>query len=103
MKRITLLLALVVLAFTARAADDAAAVYKTKCAMCHGATGAGDTPMGKKLALKDLGSAEVQKKSDADLTKVITDGSGKMPAFATKLTAAQIKELVKLVRDFAKP
>ena len=103
MKRIAVLLALVVLASTARAADDAAAVYKAKCAMCHGATGAGDTPMGKKLALKDLGSADVQKKSDADLTKVITDGSGKMPAFATKLTAAQIKELVKLVRDFAKP
>lgn len=103
MKRIAVLFTVVALAFAAAAADDTAATYKAKCAMCHGATGAGDTTMGKKLALKPLGSAEVQKKSDADLTKVISEGSGKMPAFAAKLTGPQIKELVKFIRGFAKP
>ena len=41
-------------------ADDAAATFKAKCAMCHGATGAADTGMGKSMGIKDLGSAEVQ-------------------------------------------
>ena len=40
------------------AADSGADVFKTKCASCHGATGAGDTAMGKSMKLKDLGSAE---------------------------------------------
>jgi cytochrome c6 len=103
MKRIVVLLALAAFAFTVHAADDAAALFKSKCAMCHGATGGGDTPMGKKLALKPLASEEVQKKSDADLTKLIAEGKGKMPAFAAKLTAAQIKDVVTLIRGFAKP
>lgn len=82
--------------------EDAAAVYKAKCAMCHGATGAGDTPMGKKLALKALGSPEVQKNSDDKLHEVIAKGSGKMPGFGGKLSEEQIKQLVGVVRAFAK-
>lgn len=101
MKRIlafTALLALPLPAFS----DDAAAVYKAKCAMCHGATGAGDTPMGKKLAVKPLGSPEVQKNSDDKLHQIIAKGSGKMPAFGAKLSDEQVKQLVALVRAFAK-
>jgi len=41
-------------------ADGGADTYKAKCAACHGATGAGDTAMGKNLKLRDLGSADVQ-------------------------------------------
>ena len=101
MKRIlafTALLALPLPAFS----DDAAAVYKAKCAMCHGTTGAGDTPMGKKLALKPLGSPEVQKNSDAKLYEVIAKGRGKMPGFSGKLSDEQMKQLVSMVRGFAK-
>jgi len=101
MKRILALLALITLPLTVLA-DDAAALYKSKCAMCHGATGTGDTPMGKKLAIKSLASADVQKHTDAQLTQTITKGNGKMPAFAGKLTDAQIKQLVALVRGFGK-
>lgn len=101
MKRIAVLLVFVALTFAVQA-DDAAALYTAKCAMCHGATGAGDTPMGKKLALKALGSTEVQKKADADFIKVIAKGSGKMPAFESKITDAQIKDLVAVIRGFAK-
>ena len=49
---------------TPAAADDAAATYKAKCAMCHGADGKGDTPVGKKMGIRDLTSADVQKMSD---------------------------------------
>jgi mono/diheme cytochrome c family protein len=95
-----LLLALVV-PFSALAADAAAAMYKTRCGPCHGADGSGNTPMGKKLAAKALGSPEVQKQTDEQLQKVIASGKGKMPAF-DKLSAAQIGDLVKVVRGFAR-
>ena len=83
------------------AADDAKATFGSKCTPCHGADGSGNTPMGKKVGAKALGSADVQKRTDADLTKVITAGSGKMPSFKA-LTPEQIAGLVKYIRGFAK-
>jgi len=84
------------------AADSGADLYKTKCAMCHGPDGKGETAMGKRLGTKDLGSADVQKQSDGDLTTVITKGKGKMPAYEGKLTGDQIQELVKFIRTLKK-
>ena len=81
---------------------DAAAVFKSRCAPCHGADGSGNTPMGKKIGAKPLGSPEVQKLTDADLLKIIKAGKGKMPEFGTKLSATETADLVKLVRGFAK-
>jgi len=101
MKKILALAALTTFALTA-AADDTGALYKSKCAMCHGATGAGDTPMGKKLALKPFASPEVQKNSDAKLLEAIAKGRGKMPSFGAKLSDEQMKLLVAMVRGFAK-
>lgn len=80
---------------------DGAALYKTKCAPCHGADGSGNTPVGKSLHVKSLADADVQKMSDADLTKVIHDGKGKMPAFAGKLSDGELKEVVQFIRGFA--
>ena len=82
--------------------DFGQAEFLSKCAACHGATGAGDTTMGKNLKLKDLGSADVQKQSDADLTTTISAGKGKMPAYKGKLTDAQISDLVKYIRTLKK-
>ncbi len=84
------------------AADSGADLFKAKCASCHGPDGKGETTMGKNLKLKDLGSAEVQSKSDADLTTVISDGKKPMPAYKGKLTDDQIKDLVKYVRTLKK-
>src|SRR5947208_7911445 len=75
---------------------DGAATYKTKCAPCHGADGSGQTPVGKNLKVRDLRSPEVQKLSDAEITKVLTDGKGKMPA--SKLPAADIKAVISFIR-----
>jgi cytochrome c6 len=83
-------------------ADDSAALFKSKCAACHGADGKGDTAMGKTFKLRDLASADVQKQSDADLTGIITNGKDKMPAYKGKLTDDQIKGLVAYVRGLAK-
>jgi len=83
-------------------ADAGGDTFKAKCAACHGATGAGDTTMGKNLKLHDLGSADVQKQSDVDLTTTITKGKGKMPAYDGKLTKDQIGALVKYIRTLKK-
>jgi cytochrome c6 len=82
-------------------ADDAAALYKSKCAMCHGADGKGETPAGKSLKLKDLASDDVQKATDAEIAEVITNGKGKMKA-VKGVTADQVKDLVAYVRAFNK-
>jgi mono/diheme cytochrome c family protein len=83
-------------------AEDGPALYKAKCAGCHGATGAGDTSVGKSLKVTPLGGADVQKLADADLQKVITAGKGKMPAIGKAFTAEQIKALIAVIRSFAK-
>jgi len=75
---------------------DGAAIYKTNCAPCHGPDGSGQTPVGKSLKVRDLRSAEVQKLSDAEITNVVNNGKGKMPA--SKLAAADIKAVIGFLR-----
>jgi mono/diheme cytochrome c family protein len=58
--------------------------------------------MAKSMGMKDLKSEDVQKQSDADLKAVVEKGKGKMPAFAGKLTPAQIDDVVKYVRSLKK-
>ena len=89
-------------AFAGGGGSDGAAIYKAKCAMCHGADGAGQTAMGKNMKLRDLRSAEVQKQTDAELVKWIADGKGKMPAYKGKLTPADIDALVAFIRTLKK-
>jgi mono/diheme cytochrome c family protein len=96
-----LILSLVLLLAASLFAADGAALYKTNCTTCHGATGAGDTPAGKMMKAKPLGGADVQKLTDAQLTTIITNGKEKMPAFGKKLSADDIKALVAFVRTFA--
>ncbi len=79
---------------------DAAAVYKSKCAMCHGSDGKGQTTIGKSQKLRDLGSPEVQKQTDQEIGDIILNGKGKMLAFKSKLTNEQIKGLVAFIRTF---
>jgi mono/diheme cytochrome c family protein len=83
-------------------AADGAAVYKAKCATCHSADGSGSSPMGKKMGLRDLGSADVQKQTDAQLTAITTDGKGKMPAYGKKMSADEIKAVVAHIRTLKK-
>ena len=81
------------------AQDDPAAMYKSKCQVCHGADGKGDTPAGKKVGAKDFHSPEVAKMSDTELFEITKKGKDKMPAYDKKLTDDQIKALIKYVRS----
>lgn len=60
-------------------ADAGKAVYDKKCAACHGKTGEGNPALVKtlKVEFRHLGSAEVQKLTDAELKKIITEGTEK--------------------------
>jgi cytochrome c6 len=84
------------------AQNDASALFKSKCSLCHGDDGSGATPTGRALKAKDLRSDEVQKNSDSELTEVITKGRNKMPAFGQKLKPDQIQQLVAYIRHIAK-
>ena len=101
-KLVVLLLAVTLVPATLGFAQDAAALFKSKCAACHGPDGKGATAMGKKLGVKDFHSAEVAKMSDADLFDITKKGKNKMPAYDKKLTDDQIKELITYVRTLGK-
>ena len=92
---LALVLAVPTIAFAQGSGAD---IFKAKCAMCHGADGSASTGMGKSMGLKPLSSPEVQKMSDADLTALVTDGKGKMPAYKGKLSDADISAVVKYVK-----
>jgi cytochrome c6 len=53
-----------------RAQGDGRSLFKEKCATCHGADGKGDTSRGKAMKLRDLGSDDVEKQTDAQLTEI---------------------------------
>ena len=104
MRRVTIAVILMVslLFLTASArADDAAALYKSKCMGCHAADGSG-SPIGKKMGARDFRDLEVAKQTEQQITDVISKGKNKMSAYAGKLTADQIKELVSFIRDLQK-
>jgi mono/diheme cytochrome c family protein len=85
-----------------RAQNDAEKTYKTNCVLCHAPDGSGSSPSGQALKAQDLRSDAVQKKSDAELTASITQGKGKMPAFAKKLKPNDIVQLVAYIRALPK-
>lgn len=87
---------------TLRADTPGEALYKAKCASCHGADAKGETPVGKMYKLRDFGSADVQKQSDAELTSIIEKGKNKMPGYGRSLKEEQIKDLVAYLRAFSK-
>jgi mono/diheme cytochrome c family protein len=99
-----LLLVFMVLAFsTPTKAQNAAAVYKSKCSVCHADDGSGSGPTGKQLGAKDLRTDDVQKQTDDQLNASITNGMGtKMPAYKGKITDVQIKQLVAYIRAMKK-
>ena len=84
------------------AADDGAGLYKAKCAMCHGADGAGKPA----AQIPSLLADDAKKASDATLTDDIANGGAEKKAahaFQSKgLTPDQIKMIVSYIRDMQK-
>lgn len=82
---------------------NGAAIFKAKCASCHGADAGGDTAMGKKHNIADLRSSVVQDLTDAELATIIADGKPNGPsasAHKTKApTADQMKDVIAYLRS----
>ena len=83
------------------AQGSGADIYKSKCAMCHGADGMASGPAGKAMNVSPI-TAPAYKASEADLIAATKAGKGKMPAFAGKLTDAQIKDVIAYMRTLQK-
>lgn len=100
--RMTVMLVLTGAGVYASAQGPVASVYKTKCALCHGATGAADTPAGKAFNVPSFSSEAVMKESDANLLVVARSGKGKMPAWQGKLSDDQLKDLISFIHTMQK-
>jgi mono/diheme cytochrome c family protein len=96
------LLAGFIVATAARADADKATerTWRSKCAMCHGATGKGNPEM----KTQDLTAPDFQKgTTDAQIKDAIENGvkknGGEMEPFKDSLSAAQVDSLVAYVRS----
>ena len=79
--------------------NDVASLFKSKCAICHGEDGSGNTKMGTQMKAADLRADVVQKLTDQELIGIVTNGkNGKMPAWGEMLKPEQIKDLVGHIR-----
>ncbi len=79
------------------AADDGAAIYKTKCAACHGADAAGK-PAAK---IPSLVSEDLKKTSDEAIGKFIAE-TAKHPAGIKGLPGDDVKAVVSYIRSLQK-
>jgi mono/diheme cytochrome c family protein len=100
--RILALVAVLMMLAPTALAQDAAALYKSKCAMCHAADGSGSVPMGQKTGAHDFRSPEIQKMTDAQLIEITAKGKNKMPGYEKKMSAEEIKGLVAYIRELMK-
>lgn len=86
----------------AQAGNPGAATFNSKCIVCHGTDGSGQTPLGKQLQAANLHSKQVQGRTDAELRKIVHDGQANMPFFADQLSDEEIAQVVQYVRQFGK-
>lgn len=75
---------------TCFAQSSGSAIYKAKCAMCHGATGTPSPGMAKMLGVKPASDPEVKSLTVEQIEAVVKSGKGKMKPVAG-LSDAQIK------------
>jgi mono/diheme cytochrome c family protein len=94
---LTIAVALFILIPSLSWAEDGGALYKAKCAACHGADAAGKPAM-KAPSLID---AATKAKSDADLTKAIAE-TAKHPPAVKGVSADDAKAIVTYLRTLQK-
>ena len=71
-------------------AQDGAATYKAKCAMCHGPTGTPSAGMAKAMGIKPVSDPSIQALTLTQIAATVKNGKGKMHPVAG-LTDPQIQ------------
>src|SRR3954465_11737200 len=107
MKRLVTILLLMFVAlpvtpgFAAGDVAEGRGLFGKKCASCHGASGEGKESVAKtfKVEIRDLASKELQTKGDADLKKIIIEGTGKMKGLKD-VNAKSADDIIAYMRTF---
>ncbi len=71
-------------------AEDGGAIYKSKCAMCHGPTGTPSAGMAKAMGIKPVSDPSIQALTVSQIVSTVKNGKGKMHAVAG-LTDPQVQ------------
>jgi mono/diheme cytochrome c family protein len=86
-------------------AADGKELFAKNCTPCHGPDGKAQTPIARKLGVKDLTQSKL---TEAEIEKQILEGKRdehgkeKMPPFKTKLSTNEVKSLVAEVKALRK-
>ena len=75
----------------------ASPIFQKECAKCHG-----KTAEGRHFGGPSLVSDKTTATPEDDLRKIITNGKGHMPKYASKLTPEEIDTLVKQIKAMSK-
>jgi len=80
------------------------ALFKEKCARCHGEDGRGQTVIGRMVGAPDFTDEGWwdEGTDERRFVRSITEGKGEMPPFGRKLTRPEIKALAAYVKTFRK-
>jgi len=71
-------------------AEDGAAIYKSKCAMCHGPTGTPSAGMAKMMGIKPVSDPSMRTLTVSQIASTVKNGHGKMHPVAG-LTDPQVQ------------
>jgi mono/diheme cytochrome c family protein len=75
------------------------AVYKANCQSCHGSSGTPSPGIAKMMGVKAVTDPDIKKLSAEQEFDSVKNGKGKMKPFSSKLTDAQIKDVVTYFRS----
>lgn len=80
------------------------ALFRERCARCHGEDGRGQTVIGRMVGAPDFTDESWwdAEKDERRFARSITEGKDAMPAFGRKLTRPEIKALAAHIKTFRK-
>jgi cytochrome c553 len=69
-------------------------LYKTKCAVCHGADGA--------AGIYNATNLQTSRVDSMSISQILKTGKGAMPSFENELTEKEIRQIIQFVRSLRK-
>jgi mono/diheme cytochrome c family protein len=76
-------------------------LYASKCAVCHGNDGTGNTAKGKELKVRDFRAPEFKKMPDPKALEIMLKGKGKMEGYEKTLGKEKVAELLAYCRELS--